>query len=173
MTAGIISAKGRVIGAGNYDNFLQTDAAINPGNSGGPLVNVRGEVVGINNMILSDGGGFQGVGLAIPASMADNVYHQLIKSGKVTRGWLGVNIQNMTPELAKSFNLKKEEGVLIAQVEPDSPASRGCRMSHRTGRHPSACRCWSSSVPAPKSLSRHPWFSGWPRRRPFGWPGGL
>jgi serine protease Do len=124
MTAGIISAKGRVIGAGNYDNFLQTDAAINPGNSGGPLVNVRGEVVGINNMILSDSGGFQGVGLAIPASMADNVYHQLVKTGKVTRGWLGVNIQNMTPELAKGFNLKKEEGVLIAQVEPDSPASR-------------------------------------------------
>jgi serine protease Do len=124
MTAGIISAKGRVIGAGNYDNFLQTDAAINPGNSGGPLVNVRGEVVGINNMILSDSGGFQGVGLAIPSSMADNVYHQLVKTGKVTRGWLGVNIQNMTPELAKSFNLKKEEGVLIAQVEPNSPASK-------------------------------------------------
>jgi serine protease Do len=124
MTAGIISAKGRVVGAGNYDNFLQTDAAINPGNSGGPLVNVAGEVVGINTMILSDSGGFQGVGLAIPASMADNVYHQLVKSGKVTRGWLGVNIQNMTPELAKSFDLKKEEGVLIAQVEPDSPASK-------------------------------------------------
>jgi serine protease Do len=124
MTAGIISAKGRVIGAGNYDNFLQTDAAINPGNSGGPLVNVAGEVVGINTMILSDGGGFQGVGLAIPATMADNVYHQLVKSGKVTRGWLGVNIQNMTPELARGFDLKKEEGVLIAQVEPDSPASK-------------------------------------------------
>jgi serine protease Do len=124
MTAGIISAKGRVIGAGNYDNFLQTDAAINPGNSGGPLVNLAGEVVGINTMILSDGGGFQGVGLAIPASMADNVYHQLVKSGKVTRGWLGVNIQNMTPELAKSFNMKNEEGVLIAQVESDSPASK-------------------------------------------------
>jgi serine protease Do len=124
MTAGIISAKGRVVGAGNYDNFLQTDAAINPGNSGGPLVNTRGEVVGINTMILSDSGGFQGVGLAIPASMADNVYHQLVKSGKVTRGWLGVNIQNMTPELAKSFNIKADEGVLIAQVEPNSPASK-------------------------------------------------
>jgi serine protease Do len=125
MTAGIISAKGRVIGAGNYDNFLQTDAAINPGNSGGPLVNLSGEVVGINTMILSDSGGFQGVGLAIPSSMADNVYHQLVKSGKVTRGWLGVSIQNITPELAKSFSLKAAEGALIAQVEPGSPAAKG------------------------------------------------
>jgi serine protease Do len=124
MTAGIISAKGRVIGAGNYDDFLQTDAAINPGNSGGPLVNLAGEVVGINTMILSESGGFQGVGLAIPSTMADNVYHQLIKSGKVTRGWLGVSIQEMTPELAKSFDLKTPEGVLVAQVEHDSPASK-------------------------------------------------
>ncbi len=124
MTAGIISAKGRVIGAGNYDNFLQTDAAINPGNSGGPLVDLSGDVVGVNTMILSDSGGFQGVGLAIPASMTDNVYHQLIKSGKVTRGWLGVSIQEMTPELAKSFDLKTPEGVLVAEVEPNSPAAK-------------------------------------------------
>jgi serine protease Do len=124
MTAGIISAKGRYIGSGNYDNFLQTDAAINPGNSGGPLVNLNGEVVGINTMILSQSGGFQGVGLAIPAGMADNVYRQLIQSGKVTRGWLGVGIQEITPELAKSFNLKTPEGVLISQVEPNSPAAK-------------------------------------------------
>jgi serine protease Do len=124
MTAGIISAKGRDIGAGNYDSFLQTDAAINPGNSGGPLVNLRGEVVGINTMILSQSGGFQGVGLAIPATMADNVYHQLISSGKVTRGWLGVSIQEINPALAKSFNVKTEEGVLVAQVEPNSPAAK-------------------------------------------------
>jgi serine protease Do len=124
MTAGIISAKGRVIGAGKYDNFLQTDAAINPGNSGGPLVDLAGEVVGINTMILSDSGGFQGVGLAIPASMADNVYHQLVSFGKVTRGWLGVTIQEMTPALAKSFDLKTGEGVLVAQVEPNSPAAK-------------------------------------------------
>lgn len=124
MTAGIISAKGRAIGAGNYDNFLQTDAAINPGNSGGPLVNLAGEVVGINTMILSQSGGFQGVGLAIPASMADNVYRQLVQSGKVTRGWLGVTIQEITPELAKSFDLKNTEGVLVAQVEPNSPAAK-------------------------------------------------
>jgi serine protease Do len=124
MTAGIISAKGRDIGAGNYDSFLQTDAAINPGNSGGPLVNLRGEVVGINTMILSQSGGFQGVGLAIPATMADNVYRQLISSGKVTRGWLGVSIQEINPALAKSFNVKTEEGVLVAQVEPNSPAAK-------------------------------------------------
>jgi len=124
MTAGIISAKGRMVGAGAYDNFLQTDAAINPGNSGGPLVNLQGEVVGINTMILSESGGFQGVGLAIPASMADNVYHQLVNTGKVTRGWLGVTIQEMTPELAKSFDLKTPEGVLVAQVEPSSPAAK-------------------------------------------------
>jgi len=124
MTAGIISAKGRVVGAGNYDNFLQTDAAINPGNSGGPLVNLQGEVVGINTMILSDSGGSQGVGLAIPSSMAENVYHQLARSGKVTRGWLGVGIQELTPALAKSFNMKDSKGVLIRQVESGSPAAK-------------------------------------------------
>jgi serine protease Do len=123
MTAGIISAKGREVG-GNYDNFLQTDAAINPGNSGGPLVNLAGEVVGINNMILSDSGGFQGVGLAIPASTANRVYSQLINNGKVTRGWLGVTIQELTPGLAKSFDLPNKNGVLVAQVEPGSPAAK-------------------------------------------------
>lgn len=124
VTAGIISAKGRVIGAGPYDNFLQTDAAINPGNSGGPLVGLDGRVVGINTMIASENGGFQGVGFAIPASMADGVYGQIVKNGKVTRGWLGVTIQGMTPELARSFNISPDKGVLVAQVEPDSPASR-------------------------------------------------
>lgn len=124
MTAGIISAKGRFIGSGSYDNFLQTDAAINPGNSGGPLVNLEGEVVGINTMILSQSGGFQGVGLAIPATMASSIYPQLIRSGKVTRGWLGVSIQELTPELAKGFNVKPDRGVLIAHVEPDSPAAK-------------------------------------------------
>jgi serine protease Do len=124
MTAGIISAKGRVIGVGPYDNFLQTDAAINPGNSGGPLVDLTGEVVGINTMILSESGGFQGIGLAIPAAMANNVYRQLVTNGKVTRGWLGVHIQEMTPELAKSFNLEEAKGVLIAQVDSNSPAAK-------------------------------------------------
>ncbi len=124
MTAGIISAKGRVIGAGPYDNFLQTDAAINPGNSGGPLVNLEGEVVGINTMILSQSGGFQGVGLAIPSSLAGDICHQIISSGKVTRGWLGVQIQDMTPDLAKSFDLKNPSGVLVAEVDAGSPAAK-------------------------------------------------
>jgi serine protease Do len=124
MTAGIISAKGRVIGEGNYDNFLQTDAAINPGNSGGPLVNLNGEVVGINTMIATDNGGFQGIGFAIPSSMASKVYSQLLKNGKVTRGWLGVTIESMTPALSKSYNLAPEKGVLIADVESGGPAAK-------------------------------------------------
>lgn len=124
MTAGIVSAKGRVIGAGPYDNFLQTDAAINPGNSGGPLVDLQGRVVGINTMIASESGGFQGVGFAIPSSMAQNVYGQIVKNGKVTRGWLGVQIQPMTPELARSFAASTDKGVLVAEVESGSPAER-------------------------------------------------
>lgn len=124
MTAGIISAKGRYIGAGTYDNFLQTDAAINPGNSGGPLVNLNGEVVGINTMIFSQSGGFQGVGFATPATMAGNIYRQLIEHGKVTRGWLGVGIQELTPALAKSFDMKTTDGVLVSNVEPGSPAEK-------------------------------------------------
>jgi serine protease Do len=124
MTAGIISAEGGVIGAGPYDNFLQTDAAINPGNSGGPLVNLRGEVVGVNTMIASQSGGFQGVGFAIPAAMAEDVYRQLSKTGKVTRGWLGVHIQGLTPELAKSFDLSSDKGVLVADVDPEGPAAK-------------------------------------------------
>jgi serine protease Do len=124
MTAGIISAKGRVIGAGPYDNFIQTDAAINPGNSGGPLVNLQGEVVGINTMIASDSGGFQGVGFAIPSSMANGVYRQLVRSGKVTRGWLGVGLQEITPDVARSLRIEGTNGVLVASVEPRSPAER-------------------------------------------------
>ncbi len=122
MTAGIISAKGRTIGEGPYDNFLQTDAAINPGNSGGPLVDLDGNLVGINTMIASESGGFQGIGFAIPASMAESVYGQLVKDGKVTRGWLGVRIQGLTLELAKGFGVKADEGVLVAAVDSDSPA---------------------------------------------------
>jgi serine protease Do len=124
MTAGIISAKGRVIGAGPYDNFLQTDAAINPGNSGGPLVNLRGDVVGINTMIASESGGFQGVGFAIPAQMAEQVYGQIVKVGHVSRGWLGVQIQDLTPELARGFGVKQEKGALVAEVEPNGPAAK-------------------------------------------------
>jgi serine protease Do len=121
VTAGIISAKGRVIGSGPYDNFIQTDASINPGNSGGPLVNMQGEVVGINTAIMAEG---QGIGFAIPINMAKEVAGQLRDKGHVTRGWLGVTLQEVTPELAKSFGLKENKGALVAQVGPDSPAEK-------------------------------------------------
>ncbi len=123
VTQGIISAKGRIIGAGAYDNFLQTDAAINPGNSGGPLVNLAGEVIGINTAITSRSGGYEGVGFAIPVNMAKKVYSDIVTKGKVIRGWLGVGIQELTPELAKHFKVK--EGVLISQVFKGSPAEKG------------------------------------------------
>lgn len=121
VTKGIISATGRVIGSGPYDNFLQTDAPINPGNSGGPLINLRGEVVGINTAIVPGG---QGLGFAIPSNMAQSITSQLRKKGRVTRGWLGVSMQPMTPELAASFGLKEARGALVAGVIPQSPAER-------------------------------------------------
>lgn len=119
VTAGILSARGRVIGAGPYDDFLQTDASINPGNSGGPLLNLNGEVVGINTAIVAGG---SGIGFAIPANMARGIVAQLEKKGRVTRGWLGVMIQKITPELAKSFGLKDEIGALVADVTSGGPA---------------------------------------------------
>ena len=121
VTVGILSAKGRVIGAGPYDDFLQTDAAINPGNSGGPLFNMRGEVIGINTAIVASG---QGIGFAIPINMAKELLPQLEK-GKVTRGWLGVSIQEVTEDIAKSFKLKDAKGALVAEVMEDTPAQRG------------------------------------------------
>jgi serine protease Do len=121
VTSGILSAKARQIGAGPYDDFLQTDAAINPGNSGGPLVNMRGEVIGINTAIVRGG---SGIGFAIPANMARRVSAQLLEHGKVTRGWLGVVLQPLTPELATSFGAEGKEGVLVSEVTPDSPAAR-------------------------------------------------
>ena len=121
VTAGIVSAKGRTIGAGPYDNFIQTDASINPGNSGGPLINTKGEVVGINTAIVASG---QGIGFAIPANMAKEVMPQLKAKGKVTRGWIGVGIQEVTPELAKSFDLKDKKGALVSQVFKDGPADK-------------------------------------------------
>jgi serine protease Do len=120
VTTGIISAKGRVIGAGPYDDFLQTDASINPGNSGGPLFNLKGEVVGINTAIVAGG---QGIGFAIPVNMAKALLPQL-KKGKVVYGYLGVYIQDITPELAASFGLKEAKGVLVSDVTPDSPAKK-------------------------------------------------
>jgi serine protease Do len=120
VTVGILSAKGRVIGAGPYDDFLQTDAAINPGNSGGPLFNMRGEVVGVNTAIVATG---QGIGFAIPINIAKELLPQLEK-GKVIRGWLGVSIQEVTEEIAQSFKLKEPKGALVAEVMEDSPAER-------------------------------------------------
>src|SRR5262245_29367650 len=124
VTAGIVSAKGRVIGAGPYDDFIQTDASINPGNSGGPLLNLKGEVVGINSAIFSQSGGNIGIGFAIPIDLAKSIVAQLREKGKVTRGWLGVSIQSVTPELAKSFGLKEPSGALVAEVTKESPAEK-------------------------------------------------
>ena len=121
VTVGILSAKGRVIGAGPYDDFLQTDAAINPGNSGGPLFNMKGEVIGINTAIVATG---QGIGFAIPINIAKELLPQLEKC-KVIRGWLGVSIQEVTEDIAKSFKLEKAEGALVAEVIEDSPAEKG------------------------------------------------
>jgi serine protease Do len=125
VTAGIVSAKGRVIGSGPYDNFIQTDASINPGNSGGPLLNMAGEVVGINTAIFSESGGNVGIGFAIPVNMAKEIAPQLKEKGHVTRGWLGVGIQKVTPELAKSFGLREEKGALVSQVVKGGPADKG------------------------------------------------
>jgi serine protease Do len=126
VTAGIVSAKGRSnVGISTYEDFIQTDAAINPGNSGGPMLNLDGRVVGINSAILSRSGGNLGIGFAIPINMAKSVYEQLVQSGTVTRGYLGVTIQDLTPELAKSFGLKDTRGVLIPNVTADSAAEKG------------------------------------------------
>ena len=124
VTQGIVSAKGRGVGITQYEDFIQTDAAINPGNSGGALVNMHGELVGINTAILSRTGGYQGVGLAIPASIGQHVYASLVSTGKVTRGFLGVGIQAVTPELAKSFRLDRPDGAIVTEVRDASPADR-------------------------------------------------
>jgi len=125
VTAGIVSAKGRVIGQGTYDDFVQTDAAINPGNSGGPLVNMKGQVVGINSNIISNSGGSMGIGFAIPSNMTRKIYDQLISEGTVTRGWLGVGIQPLSAELARSFGLEGKRGALISEVlGEESPAAK-------------------------------------------------
>ncbi len=125
VTMGIVSAVGRAnVGIADYEDFIQTDAAINPGNSGGALVNVRGQLVGINTAIFSTSGGYQGIGFAVPTSMAKSVMESLIQKGKVVRGWLGVTIQNLTPELAKQFDLKNENGVLVGDIVDGSPAEK-------------------------------------------------
>ncbi len=125
VTMGIISAVGRAnVGIADYEDFIQTDAAINPGNSGGPLVNIKGELIGINTAIFSRSGGYQGIGFAVPSNMARLVMDQLVKKGKVTRGWLGVTIQELTPELSQKFGLKTAKGALVGDVAKGSPAER-------------------------------------------------
>ncbi|MGB5747308.1 MAG: Do family serine endopeptidase [Desulfobacterales bacterium] len=121
VTAGIVSAKGRVIGSGPYDDFIQTDASINPGNSGGPLLNMKGEVVGINTAIIASG---TGIGFAIPVNLAEGIIAQLKSEGEVTRGWLGVAIQDLTTEMAEYYGLKDRKGVLVADVFKGDPADK-------------------------------------------------
>jgi serine protease DegQ len=126
VTAGIVSALSRThLGINTFENFIQTDAAINPGNSGGALVDAAGNLVGVNSAIYSRTGGSQGIGFAIPVSIARQVMEQIVKSGSVTRGWVGIEVQDLTPELAESFNLKKAEGALIAGVLKSGPADVG------------------------------------------------
>jgi serine protease Do len=125
ITMGIVSAVGRAnVGIADYEDFIQTDAAINPGNSGGALVNVKGELVGINTAIFSTTGGYQGIGFSIPSNMVKIVMRSLIERGKVIRGWLGVSVQGITPELAQQFGLEKDYGSLVANVVEDSPAEK-------------------------------------------------
>ena len=125
VTYGIVSAKGRSnVGINEYENFIQTDAAINPGNSGGPLVNLRGEIVGVNSAIFSQSGGYQGIGFAVPINMASKIMKDLIDKGSVSRGWLGVGIQDVSQDLAKAFKLKNTKGSLITAVMENTPAQR-------------------------------------------------
>jgi serine protease Do len=127
LTAGIVSAKGRVIGSGPYDDFIQTDASINPGNSGGPLINMKGEVVGINTAIIAGG---QGIGFAIPIDLAKGIIKQLKTNGEVTRGWLGITIQDLKGDLAEYYGAKSETGVLVADVIPGDPADKAGIKPH-------------------------------------------
>lgn len=124
VTAGIVSAKSRNLPDEQFVPFIQTDVAVNPGNSGGPLFNMKGEVIGINSQIFSTSGGFMGLSFAIPIDLAVQIKDELMKNGKVSRGRLGILMQQLTPELAKSFNLKEAKGALIAQIEKDGPADK-------------------------------------------------
>lgn len=125
VTTGVVSAKGRNIGSGPYDEFIQTDASINPGNSGGPLLNMNGDVIGINTAIFSGSGGNVGIGFALPINMAKGILDDLKQKGKVTRGWLGVMIQRITPELQESFQLGSAKGALVNDIVPNGPADSG------------------------------------------------
>ncbi len=162
VTSGIISATGRAnVGIADYEDFIQTDAAINPGNSGGALVNIRGELIGINTAIFSTSGGYQGIGFAIPSNMARSVMENLIKKGKVIRGWLGITVQQLTPELAQQFNLRNDKGVLVADVAEQSPAyksglMRGDVILEFDGKEvndPSVLRNMAANSPPGKEVS--------------------
>jgi serine protease Do len=124
VTAGVISARGRDINSGPYDDYFQIDAPINPGNSGGPMFNAAGEVIGVNTAIYSPSGGNVGIGFSIPSEQAQAVVRQIVDRGFVERGWLGVNIQRVTPEIARSFGLDEAKGALVAEVTPESPAAK-------------------------------------------------
>ncbi len=126
VTQGIISAKHRtgVLDPNSYQDFLQTDAAINPGNSGGPLLNLKGEVIGINSAIVSRSGGYEGIGFAIPSNIAAYVTEQIIKNGKVRRGWVGMSVQDLTPALAERLGIEAQGGALVIEVEPGGPAEK-------------------------------------------------
>jgi serine protease Do len=125
VTMGIVSALGRTaLGINDYEDFIQTDAAINPGNSGGALVDAQGRLVGINTAIFSESGGYQGVGFAVPVNLARNIMERLIKYGKVTRGYLGVGIKSLTPDLAEAFNMPDETGALVTEIRPNTPAGK-------------------------------------------------
>jgi serine protease Do len=125
ITVSVISAKGRSrLGVVDFEDFMQTDAAINPGNSGAPLLNLRGEAIGVNTAIFSRSGGYMGIGFAIPINMVKTVKEQLVAEGKVVRGYLGVHIQELTAALVESLNIDTTSGVLVAEVSPGSPAAR-------------------------------------------------
>ncbi len=127
VTVGVVSAKSRSVGIAEYEDFIQTDAAINPGNSGGPLLNLDGQAIGINSAIFSQSGGYMGIGFAIPINMAKNIKEQLLKTGKVNRGYVGIEMDKngVTPDKAKFFGLDKNQGVIITRVMEDSPAAKG------------------------------------------------
>ena len=157
VTAGILSAKGRDIHAGPFDNFLQTDASINPGNSGGPLINMAGEVIGINTAIVASG---QGIGFAIPSNLASRIVEELKSGKKISRGWLGVTIQDVDENAAKALGLKDAQGALIGSVLPDEPAAKaGLKAGDiivRVGRDATrlnCCAAWPISSPAQTSRS--------------------
>lgn len=159
VTSGIISAKGRSgVGLTKYEDYIQTDAAINPGNSGGALVNLQGELVGINSAIATQTGGFMGIGFAVPVNLAKKVMSDIIEKGKVVRGWLGVYIQNITPELAKAMKLKTAKGVIVSKVQKGSPAEKAglkeedviLRLNGKEVHNSSELSTWVSST-SPKT----------------------